>query len=256
MTFSAHECSDQKSYVATNDSPLSVSFTDATIPDNPTSPLQLNVSDGGMVVTLRALWINTTVIIRRFSNQLSVTFQVPGHLSFESEGLCLGCPRHAYFNVTSFNNVVRDHCSTANDDTLYNCFVFGGVTNRFELTNDTYVDYCTFDTYKTESLDILSLMNAIADDAEVLSDFGFVPIRPEPSVPPILTLPPLDTSTTMSVVETTTTESFQTTAPTTKRQTEMVEEPFGLSSSTRCTLNSVLTLTAAVVTLLVQCLLR
>lgn len=254
MTFSAHACSEQKSYVATNDSPLAFSFTDTTIPDNPSSPLQLNVSDGGMVVTLRALWINTTVIIRQYSNFLSATFQVPGHLSFESEGLCLGCPRHAYFNVTSFNNGVRDHCGTANDDTLYNCFVYGGVTNRFELSNDTYVDYCTFDTYKTESLDTLSLMNGIANDAELLSDFGIVPIRPEPSVPPFLTLPPLET--TSSEVETTSTRRVQTTSATTERQIETVKGPEGFSSSTRCTLNSVLTVTATLVTLLVHCLLR
>ena len=61
---------------------------------NGNSALQLHLGSDGSVVTILATWMNTTIVIRRLAELLSVTLQVPGQMSFDSEGLCVGCPRH------------------------------------------------------------------------------------------------------------------------------------------------------------------
>ena len=84
---------ERRLYVAVNNMPLPDTFTEA---DNGNTSLQLHVDDSGTVASILAPWINSTIIIRRISGFLSVSLQVTGHLAFESEGLCTGCPRHQY----------------------------------------------------------------------------------------------------------------------------------------------------------------
>lgn len=176
VTFNANSCNNVvRSYVAEVSSPLPSDF----IPpfDNFTSstssslPLQLASDSNGSVVTLLATWLKTTIIIRQYANFLSITIQVPGELSNESEGLCRGCPPHMYVNITHFNNQVPSMCPDDNNRALVNCFQHAGVANQdhlFHVTNNTYLDACVYSMYKTKSVEVLSMFNAVADDAKLL----------------------------------------------------------------------------------------
>ena len=173
------------SYVATNESPLPLTLTNGLTPNNSNSALQLKHTTNSSVITLLAVWINTTIIIRQHGNALSVVIQLPGDLSFHSEGLCRGCPRHAYFNVTEKNNEVRSHCYQQNEDAVFRCFFQPELLNRGdfnEILNDTYHDYCEFDLHTTESIDSVALLKAIGHDSGLLQDRGFVPVVIVPTI--------------------------------------------------------------------------
>ena len=49
------------------------------------------------MVTIRAPWLNASIVIRQQTGFLAVSLSVRGHMAFESEGLCVaGCPVHQY----------------------------------------------------------------------------------------------------------------------------------------------------------------
>lgn len=101
VTFpSSGECNKQtSSYIALNNITLPCTFDGMTgdVHSNTNSSLQMDFSESGTVVTLRAHWINSVVIIRRIGEFLSVTMQVPGMMAFQSKGLCTAtCPSHHY----------------------------------------------------------------------------------------------------------------------------------------------------------------
>ncbi len=176
---------ETKSYVAFADSPLSPNFTDDTAPDTNAcgSTLQMNMDPndiddtGGGVVTLLAPWINTTVVIRRHANLLAVTLQVPGHLSFESDGLCRGCPAHAFFNAKAFALDPND-CQGEKSNALFHCWFFSQDIPG-DNTNETYGEMCRYTLLRANSSDYgaLSFQKAVIEDARLLRNHGNVPPR-------------------------------------------------------------------------------
>ena len=174
---------ETKSYVAFSNSALSPNFTDQTTPNNANtcgSTLLMNTDRNGSVVTLLAPWINTTIIIRRYAELLAVTLQVPGHLSFESDGLCRGCPAHTFFNVSRFDHevLVSSNCRDESNNAVFNCYVI--LANQFsEVINITYTEMCKYSLFRSNSssFDVLSFLKAVSEDAKLLGSYGNVPRR-------------------------------------------------------------------------------
>lgn len=180
MTFyrSANCLGETKSYVVTlDDDPLPQNFTPQYVPNNCSANLQLIINSDGSGVSLLAMWINSTVVIRKHANHLGVTIQVPGHLGFESDGLCRGCPAHAYFNISQFNEETSERCEAENWSVLYLCFT--GFSNRFSIYNASYADICSYHLWRgnTTSHEELSFLLTVSNDAQLLSDRGYVPPR-------------------------------------------------------------------------------
>lgn len=169
VTFHSHDCNPNPTfYVAYNSELLSSNFSFS----GANSTLDLVTYTNGSVVTLFAAWLRTTIIIRQYMEFLSVTLQVPEDISLESEGLCIGCPAHQYINITDFNNLIHSICPADNDRAIDNCFVYGGVSNINgikDITNNSYLDACIYSIYKTKSSKVLSMFNAIASDALLLT---------------------------------------------------------------------------------------
>ena len=206
VTFAQSSCTGEKSYVATINSSLPQTFTDGYAPNNLESALQLKHK--GSVVSLLAVWIDTAIIIRKLPDGLSVTMRVPGDLSFFSDGLCRGCPRHAYFNVSAYTDIVRSQCPPeVNTNALISCFFLANRMNLIQLENDSYADQCAYNLFKTESLEITrSAMAGVAQDAEMLPDMGIVPVRPVPEEP-LPTVPTSYSRTTRATFSQTTTRA-------------------------------------------------
>ncbi len=254
ITFSPSPCSGAAtlSYVATNSASLPLTLTDGRTLDNSNSPLQLKsstTSANSSVVSLLAVWINTTIIVRRHNDALSVSVYIPGDMSFYSEGLCRGCPRHAYFNVTSFNSQVATRCSSSNYDAIFQCFIHSELVDQIQfndITNNTYLEHCQFNLYKKESLDALSIMRSVGQDARLLPDIGFVPIVVVPS-PPSPSPGTYPSSSPTIIIETSTdhVETSSTTASTTT-----TDNDFFNSASSLSQLNFVTVLLCVLVTCL------
>ena len=179
---SANCLGETKSYVVTlddddEDSPLPQNFTDQSVPNNCSANLQLIINSDGTGVSLLATWINSTIVIRKYANHLGVTIQVPGHLGFESDGLCRGCPAHAYFNVSRLNDEMSESCDDENWKILYLCF--NGFSNRFNIYNASYADICSYHLWRgnTTSHEELTFLLTVSNDAQLLSDRGYVPPR-------------------------------------------------------------------------------
>ena len=176
VTFYAHSCNMvARSYVAEVSSPLPSDFTPPiTEPDGSTAslPLQLLPGSNGNVVTLFATWLNAVIIIRQYAGFLSVTIQVPNELSYESEGLCTGCPQHMYVNITHLNSQIVSTCGSDSFRAHEYCFNHGGVVNQDHLINvinNSYFDACVYSLYRTnDSANVLSVYNAVADDAKLM----------------------------------------------------------------------------------------
>lgn len=182
ITFSPHLCSPQHvTYFADSSLPLPSTFEDDSTPRNTNSPLQLTVN--GNVASILATWLNTTIVLRQYAGYLSVTVQVPGMLAFESEGLCTGCPAHTQnINISTEVVAYRQRCPEASNKATLHCYLDGGVVNVPEFAfvdNASYREMCIFDALRAESLQVLSLVNAIARDAVALPPIGTVP-RQEP----------------------------------------------------------------------------
>ena len=183
MTFYSNgSClAETKSYVAFANSPLSPNFTDHTTPNTTNtcgSILQMNIDPSGTVVTLLAPWINTTIVIRRHADLLAVTLQVPGHLSFESDGLCRSCPAHTRFNMEKFESDSQT-CFDENLNALFHCFAFANNLLFSEVTNTSYAIMCKYNLFRWNSSDfgLLSFYKAVFEDAKLLHNYGNVPRR-------------------------------------------------------------------------------
>ena len=183
VTFHAHSCNSvPRTYTADNIEPLVSEFIPPRS-DDTTSPLQLTLGEDGSVVTLMATWLNTTIIIRQYAQFLSITLQVPGEISMESEGLCTGCPSDLYVNITAFNEKVPSLCPDDNTRAISNCFDHAGVANQNPLQNvfnNSYLEACVFSMFKIKTSEVLTMFNAIASDATLLMNVGKRP-RPTPS---------------------------------------------------------------------------
>lgn len=189
--YSSGNClAETKSYVAFADSPLSPNFTDHTAPNNTNtcgSTLQMNFdpddSGGGVVVTLLAPWINTTVVIRRHAQPdlLAVTLQVPGHLAFESDGLCRGCPAHTHFDIVNYSTItLGGGCGDVSNNALYHCWGFTNSIPEFsDVINITYGEICRYNLLRANSSNygMLSFQKAVIEDAKLLDNHGNVPPR-------------------------------------------------------------------------------
>lgn len=198
VTFHEHECNPSaRTYAVNNSEPLPSDFVSSQ-PDNSDSPLQILFGEDRSVVTLSDTWLKATVVIRKYVDFLSVTLQVPREVSLASEGLCTGCPSHMYINITTFNNLYPPLCPEVNNKVLGDCFDHGGVANINELVhimNNSYLDACVYSLFKIgRPLDVLTMFNAIADDAQLLVDVGNDPTT-LPTIPTTLPLPLVDTST-------------------------------------------------------------
>ena len=185
MTFypSGNCLAETKSYVALADSTLSQNFTDQTQPNTNTcgSRLQMNIDPDDTVVTLLATWINTTIVIRRHADLLAITLQVPGHLAFESDGLCRGCPAHTYVNVTHFlDRILYSNCIDESNYATFHCFFsFANIEEFSDIINITYSDTCKYSLWRGNSsnFDVLSLLIAVSEDAKLLPSYGNIPPR-------------------------------------------------------------------------------
>lgn len=239
---------ETKSYVAFADSPLSPNFTDHTSPDSNTcgSTLQMNMdpNDDG-VVTLLAPWINTTVVIRRHANLLAVTLQVPGHLAFESDGLCRGCPAHAHFDVFEFSTNAGG-CRDVSTNALFHCWEFTqNVPQLDTVINTTYGEICRYNLLRGNSSDygVLSFQKAVIEDAMLLHNDGNVPPRNfdlgelgdsggtgiinnscNPPVQSNNTTDPIDTSDSTTTTTTASTGGGRTTIPEQSRSTAHLDD--------------------------------
>ncbi len=194
--------------MATNELPLPLTLTNGQTPDNSNSALQLKHTANSSAITILAVWINTTIIIRQYGNALSVVVQLPGELSFRSEGLCRGCPKHAYFNVTKKNSEVSSYCGRQTDAAISRCFVESELINEDEfegISNNTYFDYCLFDLHRTANIDAVSMLKAIGRDSILIPGRGFVPVVILPTIetPSYATL--AESETTLPLTTTTTT---------------------------------------------------
>ena len=183
MTFYSNgSClAETKSYVAIANSPLSPDFTDQTTPNTTNtcgSMLQMNIDPNGTVVTLLAPWINTTIVIRRHADLLAVTLQVPGHLSFESDGLCRSCPAHAYFSMDQFESDSYS-CADESLNALLHCFAFANDLQFNDVINSSYTQMCKYSLFQWNSsdFDMLSFYKAVFEDAKLLHNYGNVPRR-------------------------------------------------------------------------------
>lgn len=181
VTFHDHECNPTvRTYTAYNLEPLPSDFEPATS-DNSTNPLQIVPGEDGTVVTLMAIWLNTTIIIRQYAEFLSITLQVPREMSLESDGLCTGCPPHQYIDILSISEAYSSLCEEVNRRVLNFCFDHGGVANNrlINVQNNSYLEACVFSLFKIErTVDVLAMFNAIADDAKLLVNIGEEPTTP------------------------------------------------------------------------------
>jgi len=132
-------------------------------------------------------------------------------LAFESEGLCTGCPAHTQ-NVNISTEVVayRQRCPEASNKATLRCYLDGGVVNvpGFEFVdNASYREMCIFDALRAESLQVLSLVKAIARDAVALPPIGTVPrqepVGSSPFLPTRLPILDLDTEPPVSTTQAT-----------------------------------------------------
>lgn len=68
---------------------------------NLNSSLQLYLTEDRSIATIRATWINTTIIIRKIAGYLAVTLHIPLEIAIHSEGLCTGgCPPQQYVGMS------------------------------------------------------------------------------------------------------------------------------------------------------------
>ena len=186
---------ETKSYVATSDSPLSQTFSDLTLPSNCSANLHLQVDNEGTLVTMMAPWINTTVVIRRLPGDgvLAVTVQVPGRLSFESDGLCRGCPAHSHFSIDQFRLQVSSNadCVSDNNAITFNCFIGFTINDYpefYSVLNVTYATTCWYSMWRhsSASTDFLGFLRSVGNDAKLLGNRGTVPRRTFEILTPVI----------------------------------------------------------------------
>ena len=220
VTFHAHECNPTaRTYTVSNSEVFPSNFMPSQ-PDNSDSPLQILFGEDRSVVTLLDTWLNATIVIRKYMEFLSVTLQVPSEVSLASEGLCTGCPSHMYINIsTLINNLYPSLCPEVNTRVLNDCFDHGGVANIDELLhimNNSYLDACVHSLFKIgRTLDVLTMFNAISNDAQLLVNGGVDP-RTLPTIPVSTeSISPLSLADTTTQTKTTTQSTPITNSPST-----------------------------------------
>ena len=160
-----------RSYAAYNSEPLPSEFMPSfTAMEKLTSPLQL--VHNRTVTTLLATWLNTTIIIRQYASFLSISIKVPRKIAVESDGLCKGCPAHHYINIDVFNSLLDSNCPEEHNNVVLNCYDHGGIVNQDQLItvrNNSYLDACIYSMHKIKNNSVISMFNAIANDARLLA---------------------------------------------------------------------------------------
>ena len=154
--------------------PHSVSYTATVQEDLPHTVPGLNEQlltvTNGTVATIIAPWINTTIIIHRSQDYLSVTLQVPEPLTRSSDitGLCSeGCPTG--FEVSDTDVEVTDYmCADNRLSVLVMCLTLD--LTLPPVGSMTYTKLCAYDILLTHNLDLLSLYFALNEDALMLPD--------------------------------------------------------------------------------------
>ncbi len=182
-------------YVAQGSLPLSEQLLPPVENSGVSSAVQLTCDTNGTVVTLLVSWLSTAIVIRQYAGFLSITIKVPSQIASESKGLCTGCPFEKYINITQVYDQISSSCTDARSRAEVGCFVRGGVVNQDHLKvvrNNTYLDVCRFNLYKTGSIDVLTMISAITDDAKAITE---LPIATLPSVSPSNTQSPSSSST-------------------------------------------------------------
>ena len=187
VSISPNNCDPvRRTYVAQGSQPLSAQLTPPPSSEDVLNPTRLMCDANGTVVTLLVPWLNTAIMIRQYAGFLSITIKVPSQIASESEGLCTGCPARMYINITRFNNQFPSRCSDAQSKAMRGCFVRGGVVEKkhlTEVTNNTYLDVCLFNMYKTGTLEVLTMLSAITDDAKTITELPELLSPSTPSTP-------------------------------------------------------------------------
>ncbi len=148
VTFFNHSCSKGRSYIAESNT-LSYTFSDGLAS---TSALQLRIDNDTTSASILATWLNVSVVIRSYSQYLSVTIQLPGKFIFDSEGLCNGgCPDHSIVDATAYTTSQAEECVEDNQRAGHHCFA-AGILNA--NTDVFYGESCMFDTIKAGSLQV------------------------------------------------------------------------------------------------------
>lgn len=165
VTLHRHDCFQQTvTYTATT-AALSESIPGLAASDS--SLLRLTVGNQ-TVATILAPWINTTIIIHRIDGYLSVTIQVPEPLSREDDvtGLCSdGCV--AALQVSDDLPEYKQRCSQNFRNTSIMCIALGITT---PVSGSLYSKLCSYDIALTHDPTLLSLYQALGEDARRLPD--------------------------------------------------------------------------------------
>jgi len=180
VSISPSDCDPvRRTYVAQRSLPLPSQLLPPPSPGADTSnPIPLVCGANGTVVTLLVPWLNTAIVIRQYANFLSITIKVPSQMAHESQGLCKGCPAQMYVNITQFNNQFLSRCLDAKNRATVGCYARGGVVQKkhlSEVTNNTYFDVCLFNMYKIATLDVLTMLSAVTDDAKTITTLPEAP---------------------------------------------------------------------------------
>ena len=160
---------------------------------------QVHVNSDQTVASVLAPWLNFSAIIRKHDEYLSIVTQFDADEMAAADGLCSsGCLPHSQVNVSDF---LQKKCLSDRNYALVACFhPTTGISNH--LTNPIYmnldiafIEMCRLNILKLSSYDILSFIQAEANDTNALTDVG-VFVTPEPDPPPD---PPTDRTISPSV---------------------------------------------------------
>lgn len=171
ITLHWHNCFQQTvTYTATT-AALSESIPGLAASDS--SLLSLTV-ENQTVATLLAPWINTSIIIHRIDGYLSVTIQVPEPLAREDDvtGLCSdGCV--AALQVSDDLPEYKKMCLQNYISASVMCLALGIPTPRSD--GQLYPQLCSYDIALTHDSTLLSLYQALGEDANRLPDITQIP---------------------------------------------------------------------------------
>lgn len=123
------------------------------------------------VATILAPWINTTIIIHRIDGYLSVTIQVPESLARKNDvtGLCSdGCG--AGLQVSDVLPEYQQRCPHNYLSTSVMCLALGITPPRQTESGPLYSQLCSYDLMLTHDDTLLSLYQALGEDATRLPD--------------------------------------------------------------------------------------
>ena len=216
ITLQDFKCSREATinYVATaTDNQLPPKFSsDEYVKVKLLDPIDFNINEDRTIATILAPWLNLTIVITKYGDNLGVVLRMPADLGRGAEGLCSSsCPSHA--SLDEVDSVKEESCYHDTNSALYGCAITadlysilsGQVGDDVHTISEPFVETCQFNVLQSLSYSVLSFLRAIAKQYSLLPNVA-PDITPEP-FDPDLTFPPVEPDPTSTAGTSTTTVS-------------------------------------------------